>query len=157
VRRCQFSQMRYHFELLSIVLTHLTYFSPGQYSKCCYRCFSSASSAQNSPAACWGPEGLAEGRFHCWAPVMDQPRVQELEWQERPSTGQHPPHSQIPLACSMKPPTIGAPPFPPQWLWHQPACLVTRPRLTGAGALLASGWWRVSACCAVVHMTSEMH
>lgn len=51
------------FELLSIVLTHLTYFSPDQSGKCYYRCFSSAGSAQDSPRACWEPKGLAEGRF----------------------------------------------------------------------------------------------
>lgn len=56
----------------------------------------------------------------------DQTSVQELEWQERPSTGQHPFHSQIPLDCNMKPHTIMVHPLPTQWMWHHPARLVTK-------------------------------
>ena len=119
--------MRHHFELLSIVLTRLTYFSPNQSGKCYYRCFSSESSAQNNPAACWGPKGLAKVKFHCWHLLCKTIKSEFRNQNSRsPSTDQHTSLPQIPLVCSMKPHTVMESPILSQGTWHHPSGLVTK-------------------------------
>lgn len=85
----------------------------------------------------------------------DQTRVSEPE-QKSSSSGKHTSLSQTPLVCSMKPHTVMEPPLLSQGTWHYPARLVTKAQADWKRGFF-SGWWQVSACCAVFHTTYEMN